>query len=112
MGKLKNPACEGTLINILKDNKCEYVWDITLVALAKVSRSANTITATTQFVENSKNHIRMTAGWALGKMGSRDVPSPAPARLIAPAVEKLCDQLTIKRWHGWPDVSICIGRTL
>jgi molecular chaperone DnaK (HSP70) len=97
MGRLQSPAAETALLDVLDDPAAAGAYQMALVALAKVSRSANALATVNRFVSDKRVGVRMNASWALGKMGSRDNVPPMPVSPLLPAVEQLLYQIERER---------------
>ena len=93
MGRLQSPGAETALLDILYDSEAAGAHQMALVALAKVSRSANAVAAASQFVSHRRVGTRMNAAWSLGKMGSRENVPPMPISPLSPAVDQLLIQI-------------------
>lgn len=93
LGRLKNPAAEGRFLQFLKENIPVSVKDNVLVSLAKISRSANALTATAEFVIGKEILLRKSASWAIGKMGSRDLEQCLPVSKLKKPLEDLLYQV-------------------
>ena len=93
LGRLKNPAAENLLLQILKDPKMlPSIKGTTIVSLAKITSSVNALSVVSQYICGREILLRNTSAWAIGRMGSRDSAKPLPVNILKKSLEELLYQ--------------------
>lgn len=94
LGRLKNPAAEDSIIQIIRDqSNPKGLRDAGIVSLVKITRSPNALSAITPYICGSEILLRKRAAWAVGKIGSRDMEPALPIIWLTKPLEDLIYQI-------------------
>lgn len=95
LGRLKNPAAEDLLLQILKDSKIlPSIKGTTIISLAKITSSINALNIISKYITaESEILLRRNSAWAVGRMGYRDSTKPLPVHALKKSLEDLLYQI-------------------
>ncbi len=89
LGKIGSGIAESHLINLLDDPRSESIRGDILTAVGKCSQTVNAVQHIQPYLNSARESERISALWALGKLGSREHQPVLPISALAELIPEI-----------------------